>query len=398
MRLFGLFLVFLIALLTKGQAQTQLEKGIIHDSIAIAGTSDEFFALYLPTSYSDSLPGSIVFVFDPAARGAIGIQPFIAASEKYGHLLICSNNSRNASYERNFDLANRLFNHIFSQFNIQSDEIYAAGFSGGSRLAGAIASLTNQFAGVLGCGAGFSGVQEHMPTTQNYAYVGLCGYKDMNYSEMLENRIYLNTINFNSTLFTFDGEHNWPPPAQITRAFDWLYLQKLKKEKPNRSDDIRKSYSNQLEWLRILDEEKEPLLLAEEYERMVNDYAGFIPLDSLDQHYRLLQKSKSFKLKKRALETALSTEKKWTDKFRPQFSKDFEGQNKPQFNWWKKELDKLDALTKKGEPELQKMVYRVKFDLYARAFSRKNWLSLTSNQKAIALIDRFLEILYSKTN
>ena len=398
MRLFYLFLALFVSNFTWVKAQAKLEKGTIQDSIAIIGTSDEFFALYLPTSFADSVPSSIVFVFDPAARGAIGIQPFIDASEKYGHILVCSNNSRNASYERNFDIVNRLFNHIFSQFNIKEDEIYAAGFSGGSRLAAAIASLTNQFAGVLGCGAGFSGVQEHMPTTQNYAYVGLCGYRDMNYREMIDDNSYLNSIDFNSALFTFDGEHAWPPSAQITRAFDWLHLQKLKKDNPVDSDKIRKSYRMQLQWLDVLEEAKEPLLLAEQYERLLKGYRGFIPLDSLDQHYHLLQKSKPFKEKKRALKTALSTEKKWTEKLRPQFFKDFEGQSRPLFDWWEKELNKLDALTKKGGVEIQKMVYRVKFDLYARAFSRKNWLALTSNQDEIALLNRFLEILYPKTN
>ncbi len=398
MRLFCLFLVFSMTTFTLVKAQLKLEKGSIQDSIAIAGTPDEFFALYLPTSFSDSLPSSLVFIFDPAARGAIGIQPFIDASEKYGHILVCSNNSRNASYEQNFDIANRLFKHVFSQFNIKEDEIYAAGFSGGSRLASAIASLTNQFAGVVGCGAGFSGLQEHMPTTQDYAYVGLCGYRDMNYLEMIEGKAYLNSLHFNSTLFTFDGEHTWPPSAQIIRAFDWLYLQKLKKENPVDSNKIRKSYREHLQWLDMLDGEKESLLLAEHYERLLKSYMDLIPLDSLEQRYNLLQKSKSFRAKKRALKAALFTEKKWVEKFRPQFSKDFEGENRPQFVWWEKEIGKLDALSEKGGVEMKKMVYRVKFDLYARAFTRKNWLALSSTKDQIAMVDRFLEILYPKAN
>ena len=388
-----LFLILLsnIALL----GQTPHKKGEVHDSVPVNGAPKETFALYLPLSFSNQELSSIVFVFDPAGRGAAGIQPFIPASEKYGHILICSNNSRNAPYERNFTIANNLFNHVFSHFNIKEDEMYASGFSGGSRLASAIASLTNKFAGVIGCGAGFSGIKEHMPAAHDYAYVGLCGNRDMNYKEMVENKGFLNLINFNSTLITFDEEHQWPPQEQILRAFDWLNLQKLKKEKPIPIDKFRAQYVKDYELVTRFRAEERLLFEAEQLERMIKDYKGIWDIDSIETQYTRLLKSKPLKRKLAQLGKTLEQERKWVMAWDKRLREDFAQPQKVNWEWWKKELGKLDKLKDKDNTEAQNMVYRIRFDLFVRLYSRKNELIHAQSSAQSTFIDRFIDLLKS---
>ncbi|WP_103070811.1 hypothetical protein [Aquimarina sediminis] len=213
-----------------GNAQQVFEKGKVIDSISVFENSSETFALYLPTSFDASKPSSIVFIFEPAARGKVGITPFIEASEAYSHILICSNNNRNGPYAGNFDIANRLFEFVFSNFKVHENQVFLAGFSGGARLASTIAVMTNQIAGVIGCGAGFSENQSQMPSIQQFSYVGICGNRDMNYTEMLTVKKYLQQLNFNHTLITYDGNHSWPPSKEILKAFDWLAIQSHKKK------------------------------------------------------------------------------------------------------------------------------------------------------------------------
>ncbi len=377
-------------------AQETLEKGIVHDSLTVSGTNNETFALYLPKSYQENTLSSIIFIFEPAARGSIGIQPFISASEKYGHILVCSNDSRNGPYERNFDIANNLFTHIFSLFKIQEDEMYLSGFSGGSRLASAIASLTNKFAGVVGCGAGFSYLQEQMPAAQHYAYVGLCGTKDMNYKEMLENKGYLKLIKFNSTLITYDGNHSWPPKKQVLRAFDWLHLQKLKKNGLAKDEAILEQYQSEYNQIQKFKDSLDFLFAAEEYERLIKSYAGVYETDSLAKQLQQLKASKPFKKQTASLTNALKLEKKLSSKLIAQMSSDFENPEKTNFSWWEKELRKVNALAEKQDKEINKMVYRIKFDLFARAYSRKNSLLYSNNKDQVKLIDQFLDIIYPK--
>jgi hypothetical protein len=396
MRITFFFLYICSGLVFSISAQTAFTKGVIHDSIPVLGAANESFALYLPERYQENELSSIVFIFDPGARAAIGIGSFIEVSEKYGHILVCSNNSRNGPYERNFDIANNLFNHIFSNFTVKEDEMYISGFSGGSRLASAIASLTNKFAGVIGCGAGFSNIKEHMPSTQNYAYVGLCGDRDMNYRELLENKDYLNLIKFNSTLITYDGDHSWPPPEQISRAFDWLHLQKLKKSTPEGSKEILGLYKSDYDRIGPFKEAGALLYASEQYERILKSYSPMVSVDSLAKQYQELLGSADYKKRLASHTNVLKMERKLAGKLRAQITSDFKNPGETDFGWWEKELNKLNTLKKKKGVEVGKMVYRIKFDLFARAYSRKNALLHSSNKEQAALVDRFLDMLYPR--
>ena len=42
-------------------------------------------------AYFKENKSAVIFIFDPAARGKIGIQAFIAAAEEYNYILVCSN-------------------------------------------------------------------------------------------------------------------------------------------------------------------------------------------------------------------------------------------------------------------------------------------------------------------
>lgn len=379
-------------------AQTTFELSKIHDSISVNGTTNESFALYLPSSFSQESLSPIVFIFDPAARGTAGIKPFISASEKYGHILVCSNNSRNAPYEVNFAIANNLFNHVFSSFNIKENQMYASGFSGGSRLATAIASLTNMFDGVIGCGAGFSGSQEHMPATHKFSYVGMCGDRDMNYTEMIENKNYLNLIQFNSTLITYDGEHDWPPPQQMLRAFDWLYLQRLKRKEPPPLSDVSNYLAADYEVLKKFRDSNQIFFEAEQLERMIKSYEGVLEIDSLKQQYTALRNSKRLKKQLAHLERLLETERNWIIKFSSQLNKDLENPKKVKWSWWEKELGKLGKLHSKNDKETEKMIFRVRFDLFVRLHSRQNPRLFHQNSEKSEFIKQFLSLLRSSAS
>ncbi len=371
---------------------------MVHDSILVDGTEKETFALYLPNSFNDNQLNSIVFIFEPAARGAIGIDPFIPASEKYGHILVCSNNSRNGPYERNFDIANKIFKHIFSRFRIKESEMYLSGFSGGSRLASSIASLTNKFAGVVGCGAGFSYVQEQMPAAHTYSYVGLCGDRDMNFKEMHENRDYLKLMKFNSTLITYEDEHKWPPQNQILRAFDWLHLQKLKKEAPT-SDQILYQYHADYDLFQQFIATQKLLFAAEQSDRMLKDYKHLLQIDSLSKQHSKLLRSKGYKKEKAEFSNALKREIALANKLRSKLFDGFENPKDVDFNWWEKEFKKLHELVEKDNSnEIRKMAFRVRFELFAQIYSRKNNLLYAQNEAHSKLIDQFIELLRSTSD
>ncbi|NKI31238.1 hypothetical protein [Croceivirga thetidis] len=369
MRFSGLVFCFLF-IFQLAISQQNLKKGQIIDSIAVSNTQNETFALYLPQSYDETKLSPILFVFEPAARGSLGVEVFREASEKYGHIIICSNNAKNGSYERNFAIADNLFKHIFSNFNIDADKMFLAGFSGGSRLAAAIATLTNSFKGVIACGAGFSGNASHVPISPNFTYVGLCGDEDFNYREMIRNKAYLDRFKFKNTLITFESGHRWPDSKQIERAFRWLTVQE--NTFPNSEDFIKKSYLLDLEQAKTFENSGRVLKALENYQRIISLYGGKIGLDSVKAKYNELFNLKASKQLLKSRDLAFEAESKAIEKYIARVDADLKKPERANLDWWQKEMNKLDKISHGKDEQFGKMVFRVKYTIFAMLFERQN--------------------------
>jgi len=73
----------------------EIEKGRLLDGIACRADAGQSYALYLPSGDDRVELQPVLFLFDPAARGAEGVRAFLSAAEKFGWILIGSNNSKN---------------------------------------------------------------------------------------------------------------------------------------------------------------------------------------------------------------------------------------------------------------------------------------------------------------
>ena len=85
-----------------------LEPGKIVERVVCAKNLEQSYALYLPSNYSPDRAWSIVFVFDPGARGKIPVELMKEAAERYGFIAVASNNSRNGPWKMEFDAADAM--------------------------------------------------------------------------------------------------------------------------------------------------------------------------------------------------------------------------------------------------------------------------------------------------
>lgn len=340
------------------------------DSIAVMGTKNESFALYLPISFDSTKALPILFVFDPAARGKAGLLPFIEASERHNIILVCSNNSKNGSFDISFSVADHLFNHVFHNFKVDTDLMFLSGFSGGSRLASAIAVLSGQFAGVIGCGAGFSPNPMHTPSglSKDFLYAAICGTEDMNYSELLRNTQYLEKIKFTNTLFSFNGGHRWPDQREITRAFDWLFI---KKNKIQQTQGLTHgAFSSDYDLTQAFLKNDELLFAQENYERMLGTYPQYLGLDSIQKKSAELVSSKPFKAALQERDGALIQEEKIKKRLFSRLHRDLDAENEIRFKWWENEAKKLHQIEKEGSKEAKRMVARIKYGIVAAVYEK----------------------------
>src|SRR5690242_472801 len=89
-------MVVLLAHSAAAIAQTEsIPKGQVVERIEARNDSSQSYALYLPSNYTPSRKWPVLYAFDPGARGRTPVERFKAAAEKYGWIVVGSNNSRN---------------------------------------------------------------------------------------------------------------------------------------------------------------------------------------------------------------------------------------------------------------------------------------------------------------
>jgi dienelactone hydrolase len=202
-----------------------LPKGQIINKVVCIGHTDHSYAVYLPRAYTSSRKWPILFAFDPRARGQLAIEPFREGAEKYGYILVGSNNTQNGPWKPNEEAIHILLNDAALRFMVNRDRFYTAGFSGGGRLA-ALVALMGFAKGAIVCSGGFPTVET--PNKIAFSFFGTAGYDDSNYYEMRRIDEDLNKQGTPHRLIIFQGGHEWPPVAVGTQAIVWLELIAMK--------------------------------------------------------------------------------------------------------------------------------------------------------------------------
>lgn len=213
-------------------------RGQITDSVRCDANKRFCYSLYLPENYNDKTKWPVLFVFDPGARSHMAVQRFVPAAEKYGYIVVCSPNSRNGlAWNETADLTNCMFGDVMKKFSTDASRIYTAGFSGGSRVASALAMMYKGISGVIACGAGLA-VNPSGGNLPAFDMIGLVGCNDMNYSEMCELERIMENAGKKLELRVFEGRHEWPDPKLLEGAVGWLDMQAVRKGTIKRGNDF----------------------------------------------------------------------------------------------------------------------------------------------------------------
>jgi len=195
------------------------QPGQITERVVTARDPQQSYALYLPSGYTPNKAWPVIFAFDPEARGVEGVKAFREAAEKYGYIVAASNNSRNGALRPQVDAAVAMMGDVQQRFSLDTQRIYAAGFSGGARMAGLAGFLChNCVRAVIACGAGFP---ENLTAEQKNllpAYFFSVGQYDFNYFDVLDAA---RSLRAPATVAIFDGSHQWAPPDIAMQAVAW---------------------------------------------------------------------------------------------------------------------------------------------------------------------------------
>lgn len=208
----------------------QFAKGQIIEKVTCPGEPAQSYALYLPSNYSPERAWPVLYAFDPQARGKIPVERFKGAAEKYGWILVGSNNSRNGPMKVAFDASRAIWKDTHERLAIDERQTYFTGFSGGARVAVTLASACHDcVAGVILSGAGFPPEIKPSAAT-HFAVFGTTGLDDFNFPELKDLAETLAKAGVANQIEVFPGRHEWPPASLATEAIKWLILQAIKRK------------------------------------------------------------------------------------------------------------------------------------------------------------------------
>src|SRR5258706_4652404 len=88
-----------------GQKPSPLQTGMIVPRVTAAKQPEQSYSLYLPSQYAPEKRWPIIYAFDPGARGSVPVELMKEAAERYGYILVGSNNSRNGSLKMEAEAA-----------------------------------------------------------------------------------------------------------------------------------------------------------------------------------------------------------------------------------------------------------------------------------------------------
>jgi predicted esterase len=185
------------------------------------------YALYVPSNYSRERKWPVIFCFDPGGRGRTPVERLQAAAEKYGYIVAGSLTSRNGPWAANAAAIQAMVRDVESHLLIDVRRIYAAGLSGGARVATQVA-LGGLAKGVIACSAGFPASEEGIPGKVPFVFFGTAGTDDFNHGELWRLDGELESRKATHRIVFFNGGHEWASVALLTEAVEWLELQAMR--------------------------------------------------------------------------------------------------------------------------------------------------------------------------
>ncbi len=324
MRLYRRFLVMvLVAWFCRPSlaqvAPSPFPPGKVIPKVVCGADSKQSYALYLPSSFSAARKWPIIYPFDPLARGEVAVESVRAAAEKFGYIVVASNNSRNGPMADSTAAANAVWRDAQERFPIEEQRRYLAGMSGGARLVTAIAlSCDGCAAGVIANAAGFP-IDKAPQRNMKFAYFAAVGNADFNYGEFVELRKKLDQAGAQYRIRIFDGQHGWAPPEVWLEALNWMDIRAMAAGSlPRDPARIQQTAEEELAQARDLQGKNNLLAAVREYQSLVRDFKGLTDVTAAESSFAELIKNKAVKAEEKQEGSALEQQARISDPFAAQ--------------------------------------------------------------------------------
>lgn len=319
-------------------------KGQVIENVVNLTNASQSYALYLPSSYSSDKTYPVIYAFDAHGTGKFPVSMYKNLAEKYGYILIGSNNSKNGTaWEESQVIASNLFSDSQLRLSINTARIYLLGFSGGARVANGVCITNGAVAGVICCGAAYPAANSKDPRS-NYTYLGICGTADFNYIEMRKyDMVDLAGRPVKHAFIEFDGKHEWPKEEVMNEAFLWTELGAMRKDPKLKNDAFVKE--NLLVYDDKIKKAQQSNKTIETYNLVRKTINFFDGLTDLKEYYNIYNPLKTnVEIDKNLKEEEVAWQKE--EDLKAFYGEAFQSKN---VDWWKQETASMNKIIKNGK-------------------------------------------------
>lgn len=277
------------------------DRGTVIPKVTCLADSTQSYALYLPSNYSPDRRWPIIYAFDPFARGKVPVDLYKDAAEKFGYIVVGSNNAKNGPGAEEMAAAEADWADTHRRLMIDKDRVYTTGLSGGARFATSFAlyCYTCSVAGVIAHGATYP-VKEGMPANDHFLYYVAIGDQDFNFPEVAALREKKEAKRAEFKVKVYPGPHQWAPPDVVEDAIEWLELKAMQagKEKPDSAFVQQQLAKTQAEASQA-EQKGDALAQFYAFRSLVFDFKGLVDVSRFQEEFEGLKKSKALKQARR---------------------------------------------------------------------------------------------------
>ena len=393
--------ILFILLLTSqiaGAQEFSVKKGIVVDSLKVADTLQETYALYLPTQFQGDRPWPVLLIFDPEGRGRSAANLFSNIAEEQGYLLVSSNDVK-AENELvdNVKIAARLLGYVTKSLPVDLRQISTAGALDGAQVATSIPVIFNNILGVLAVGDQWVNL-DLIDRQKNFAFVGIVGDEQFTSVRMDLTSRSLRERDLFTAVYNYEGNSEWPAPELINSAVGSLTLQAMKKQvRPVDLQLVQKLYGADMARVNKLISTGELLQAYDLLEILEKKYSGFRDLLEIEQKQDQLRRSRNYLEQKREQEKVVQKENRLANDFIYYFTEDVRNANFENLGWWNYQKVSLDSLSAAGGAE-GKMASRLKGLVNEMARQKRLELQKKRNPLEVELFTNMVQTIFDPTN
>lgn len=276
------------------QHQSQFPQGEIIERVASTANPEQSYALFLPPGYTPEKKWPILYAFDPIGRGLVPVKLFQEAARQFGWIVVGSNNSRNG-IDTSL-IVKDFWADTHQKFSIDERRVYTTGFSGGARVASAVAlSYRGAVAGVIAASGG-PPPDFNVAAAKEIEFFGTAGTDDFNFPEMQQLKRRMEEVGVTNRLLVFAGGHEWPSAEICGEAIAWMEVQAMKSGTRAKDDaliDLRLAAKTRA--ARDYETKKQLYEAYGEYQALITEFSGLRAIDELAFATERLRNSKEVK-------------------------------------------------------------------------------------------------------